>query len=572
LAHPIHAIQVPPTVQALLAARIDRLAPEDKRLVQTASVIGRDVPFAVLRAIAELPDEALHRGLNRLRAAEFIYETKLFPEVEYTFKHALTHEVAYGGLLHEHRRALHARIVEALERLYPDRLAEHIERLADHALRGEVWDRAVGYLREAVSRQAARSAYDEALTSFEAALRALAHRPDSREARAQAIDLRLDSRIVLAPLGQYDRILEYMREAETMARELGDRRRLGLVLADMGARLRNVGNHRLALDASRQALDIATELGLVGLHIEAKYRLAQAHFALGEFNEAIAIFRQTIEALAEESPRVAQLPSDASQARPPRFFAAWPRLWIGLSLGHLGHFTEALSRAEEALHIAESAGHPHTLIEAYAALGAIHLERGDLEMARRAFERGIALLPPQGTPDANLLSGLGYTHALSGRLSEALPLLEESALSETSISAMGSGLSARTTRLAMTYLLAGRIDDAMRRAQSAVELSTKHEERANRALALKVCADITVRNETSGAIGGAEHYAPSLALANELGMRPLVAHCRAALGILGRRQGQRSASDEHFATAAGMYGEMGMAHWLRQVEIERQRP
>src|SRR5262249_5127609 len=141
LARPLEGLQVPATVHAVLAARIDRLPPEDKRLLQTGAVIGTDVPFALLRAIADLPEEALHRGLAHLQAAEFLYETRLFPEPEYTFKHALTHEVAYGSLLLERRRVLHARIVEALEALAPNReaegVAEQVDRLAHHAVRGE---------------------------------------------------------------------------------------------------------------------------------------------------------------------------------------------------------------------------------------------------------------------------------------------------------------------------------------------------------------------------------------------------------------------------------------------------
>ena len=121
LAQALPTIQVPATVQAVLAARIDRLPPEEKRLLQTAAVIGTEVPFALLQAIAELPEEALHRGLAHLQAAEFLYETRLFPERDFTFKHALTHEVAYGSLLQERRRVLHARIVEALEALAGDR-------------------------------------------------------------------------------------------------------------------------------------------------------------------------------------------------------------------------------------------------------------------------------------------------------------------------------------------------------------------------------------------------------------------------------------------------------------------
>jgi class 3 adenylate cyclase len=158
LARDPRTIQVPATVQAILAARIDRLSPEDKRLLQAASVVGKDVPFTLLQAIAELPDEVLRQNLARLQTAEFLYEVRLFPDLEYTFKHALTHEVAYGSVLQERRRALHARLVEALERLHENRLDEHVEALAHHALLGEVWDSAVRYQRRAGARAFSRSA------------------------------------------------------------------------------------------------------------------------------------------------------------------------------------------------------------------------------------------------------------------------------------------------------------------------------------------------------------------------------------------------------------------------------
>src|SRR5438034_7185684 len=140
LANPLQGMPVPATVQAVLAARIDRLPPEDKHLLQTAAILGMEVPLLLLQAIAEAPEESLERSLAHLQAAEFLYETRLFPEHEYTFKHALTHEVTYGGLIQERRRALHTRIVEALEALAGDRVAEQVERLVHHALRGELWD------------------------------------------------------------------------------------------------------------------------------------------------------------------------------------------------------------------------------------------------------------------------------------------------------------------------------------------------------------------------------------------------------------------------------------------------
>ncbi len=148
LAKAMQVAQMPATVQAILAARIDRLPPEDKALLQTASVIGKDVPLALLRAITALPEGNLVETLERLQSAEFLYETRLLPDAEYTFKHALTHEVAYASLIGERRRALHARIVDAIERLYADRLAEHHDRLVHHAFRGEIWSKALVYLRE----------------------------------------------------------------------------------------------------------------------------------------------------------------------------------------------------------------------------------------------------------------------------------------------------------------------------------------------------------------------------------------------------------------------------------------
>jgi class 3 adenylate cyclase/tetratricopeptide (TPR) repeat protein len=420
LTGPVHAIQIPASVHAVVAARVDRLPLEDKRLLQAAAVIGHAVPFGLLQAVTEPTEPDLRLSLARLQAAGFLDEASLFPDLEYTFRHALTHEVTYGAIVQRRRRELHARIVEAIERLYADRLAEQVERLAYHALRGEVWDRAARYLREAAMRAAMRSAYDESLASFEEALRVVEHLPEGRDTTAQAIDLRLDSRVVLAPLGQYDRILKYMREAEILARKLGDRRRLGLVLADMGARLRNVGDHRRALEASQQALEIARELEDPGLEIEATYRLAQAYFALGDLRQATAIFLETVKAFAHQgaaAERVARGPVLRSRALP-SFFEAWPHAWLGLLFSHLGQFSEALKHAEQAMQIAGRTNHPHTVIESHGALGGVSLERGDLDTAQRVFERGVAMFRAGSIRDANVLSGLGYTYGLSGRLSE----------------------------------------------------------------------------------------------------------------------------------------------------------
>jgi class 3 adenylate cyclase len=253
LAKALPSIQVPATVQAVLAARIDRLPPAEKQLLQTAAVIGPEVPLALLQAIAEVPEEPLRLGLTHLQAAEFLYETRLSPEIEYTFKHALTQQVAYETLLQERRRVLHARIVAALEALVEGRVAEQVERLAHHALRGEVWDKALVYCRQAGEKAVARSAHREAVGCFEQALSALPHLPEQSDTREQAIDLRLALRSALLPSGDSGRILVHLREAEAVAVALDDPRRLGHISGFLSVHFRNLGSYDQAIASAQRA-------------------------------------------------------------------------------------------------------------------------------------------------------------------------------------------------------------------------------------------------------------------------------------------------------------------------------
>ena len=237
-----------------------------------------------MKSIADVPEDSLRGGLTHLQAAEFLYETSVFPDLEYTFKHALTHEVAYASVLQDRRRALHARIVEALEALYPDRLAEQVERLAHHAFRGEVWEKAVTYLRQAGAKALARSAYREAVTCFEQALAALHPLPDTRQKIERAIDLRLDLRQSLFPLNELATVWRYLQEAEGLARTLDDPRRLGWVSAYMSGHHLHTGGHVTEVRTFAQTVEaIAERLGDVPLQIAAQYYLAAASHLSGDY-------------------------------------------------------------------------------------------------------------------------------------------------------------------------------------------------------------------------------------------------------------------------------------------------
>src|SRR6516164_8420690 len=181
VAKPLASIQIPPTVQGILAARIDQLAPAEKELLQALAVIGKEFPLGLVRRVTRRTENELARGLARLQLGEFIYEQPAFPESEYTFKHALTQEVAYNSVLIERRRELHERTAIALEELFAGKLDEQIDTLAHHYSRSGNAAKAIGFLRRAAEQARTRSAYDDAIGYANEALRLLAELPESRE-------------------------------------------------------------------------------------------------------------------------------------------------------------------------------------------------------------------------------------------------------------------------------------------------------------------------------------------------------------------------------------------------------
>jgi class 3 adenylate cyclase/tetratricopeptide (TPR) repeat protein len=274
LAQALSNVQVPATVQATLASRIDRLPSVEKQLLQSAAVIGKDVPFILLRAVADETDAEVRRQLALLQRAEFLYETRLFPEPEYTFKHALTQEVAYGGLLTDRRRAIHGRIVGEIERLHGDRLGEHVETLAHHALRAEMWDKGLAFSRQAAGKAMARWALRDAAIHLERALTAIEHLPGTRATIEEAIDVRLELRQAVFTLGEVERALALLVEAERFAERLGDEARSGLIALYQGMSLFMLGHSDRAEPALERALAVAESTDDCALQLAATVQRA----------------------------------------------------------------------------------------------------------------------------------------------------------------------------------------------------------------------------------------------------------------------------------------------------------
>jgi tetratricopeptide (TPR) repeat protein len=554
LTRPVESLKIPATVQAILAARIDRLAPEAKRLLQAAAVIGKDVPMPLLLAIADAPEAEVRAELTHLQAAEFLYETRLFPDLEYTFKHALTHEVAYGGLLHDRQRTLHARITETIERLSPGRIAEQAERLAHHALRGEVWDKAVLYLRQAGLRAMARGANREAVAHLEQALGALRHLPETRETTELTVDIHLDLRNGLLPLGDRARMGEHLHAAEVVARALGDSRRLARIVTYMVVQCLGTGDYGKAIGFGQEALALARALGDRSIAVVATSFLGMAQVAAGRFSDAVSVLEPN-----------AALDGDLRYERfgAPVIQSAVSGARLAEALSQLGRFEEAVGHAEAAVQTAESADHPFTLFWGLFDLGATHLCRGDLPHATRALERCLDLCRTWqflvATPI--VAATLGVAYAAAGRVEEALPLavatVEE--FHRRQIARWPDIL----LRAGTICLAAGRIDEAASHTRETLTLARRLGARGTEAHALCLAGDIAA---AGGARDAEAYYREALALAGALGMRPLVAHCHRGLGDLFRRADRREPAQEHLQTAAAMYREMDMRFWLEQID------
>jgi class 3 adenylate cyclase/tetratricopeptide (TPR) repeat protein len=384
--------QLPATVQAILAARIDRLSPDLKRLLQAASVVGKDVPLALLEPIAEEAGDTLRAALSRLQTAELLYETRLFPDLEYTFKHALTHEVAYGGMLQDRRRALHGAVVETIERLYADRLTEQVELLAHHAVRGGLSDRAVRYLQLAGEKSVGRWASREAAGFFREALGLLAGLPETPERLSSALDIHIALGPVLIVLGGATAPAVhalYARALELVER-LGDDSRRFPVLWGLWFVDYTRGRYGEARAAGERLLEHARGGDDSGRLVEAHHAMWPTLVAMGDTRAAVPYMEQCI-ALYQRERHASQASLYAGHDP-----GVCSRYQLAAARWLLGYPDRALEPLRDAQRLADELQHPQTTAPLLWFMTWIRYQRGEYEAAAEAAQRLTALTATYG--------------------------------------------------------------------------------------------------------------------------------------------------------------------------------
>jgi len=332
LSRKLSEIDVPETIQGIIASRLDRLAENLKRIVQVASVIGREFAFRILEAIVDVQDD-LKSSLLDLQGMEFIYEIHLFPELEYIFKHALTQEVAYNSLLVKRRRAIHERIGQAMERIYKDRLEEFYEMLAYHYARGESAEKACQYLTFCGDKAARNYSNWEAIQFYKEAIQVLEGQPETEERNRKKLKICLSFMTPMAMLSYPEGHLEILREAERLSKQLKDERSLATVYSRMGTYHTMTGNPLLGMEYSEKSFLESEKAGAIELMAAGAVDICAAHYNAGNCLKVVEISRRVLDTLHEhhrETDRFGRVYAVHS------FLSAL----CGTTLGWLGDFEE----------------------------------------------------------------------------------------------------------------------------------------------------------------------------------------------------------------------------------------
>jgi DNA-binding NtrC family response regulator/tetratricopeptide (TPR) repeat protein len=550
---------MPATIEEVISTRIDRLRSRPRQLLVTAAVIGRDVPLELLDRVSDFPADTLEETLEQLRRGDFLYRTiRPHTEPSYVFRHTLVQDVAYQATPPAERRRLHERVVTELERLSGRGLADHAERLGDHAYEGQLWEQAVVYLEKAGVRAALRSAGREAAARFERALQALAHLPDSRANLERGIELRLKLRNPLFLLADFRRALAMLGEVVTLADSLHARAQAGTACAFMANAHFMLGNLDDGIRLADRARAMGDALGDPLLLAISCCHLGQLRYARGEYPASIGMMQRCLKHLEAAASR--------RRSNTVRVYSVVAHCFIAFALGAVGRFDEAAASSARCVELAQKTETPFLRTLATWSRGNVALARGAGAEAAAALDEAhrqcqsselLAIRPWIATD-------LGWAHALLGHGSEALELLSV-AVREAASRELLSQHSLRLAYLAEVQLDAGQEVEATQTAAQALELAVARGESGFRVIALRARARVAAQRREPDLDAAEGYLRQALALGETLGMRPAVAHCHVDLAGVSRRAGRSEDAAGHQRAAEALYIDLDTPSWRERL-------
>jgi tetratricopeptide (TPR) repeat protein len=552
-------IQVPDTIQGIIAARMDRLEENLKRTMQVASVIGKDFAFRILQTITGMREELKSYLLN-LQGLEFIYEKNLFPELEYIFKHALTQEVAYNSLLLKRRKEIHARIGKAIEELYAERLEEFYEMLAYHYSRSDSLEKACRYSRLSGEKAKANYSHREALDFYKGAIDLLNKLPETAEKKKEKIYVIRLTTTSLGFLGFPEGSLGVLQEGERLSKELGDDRSLARIYNVMGMYYSFKGDPQLGIKYSEDAFKEARKNRDIELMVPLAVGLLFSYLPAGEYSKIVDMAPEVID-LIEKTERESDLFSMG--VNPYSLLCSY----FGVTMGLLGAFDEGEAFLEKGLGHAIKMNDLMALGFVEMQYGQFYLAKGDWEPSKEHFEKGIKY--NEETKHAVLSaiswSGLGYTCAMLGD-PETGKRHAEKGLKIHRDSGVEMFLSLAHSQLGSIHLDLGDLKNARSLAKEALRLSQKNNEKGIEGISWLLLGTISGKTEPLQIDKAEECILKGIEIPKELRTKPYYALGHLYLGQLYLNADENEKAIENLKKAEDMFREMGMDYWLGKAQ------
>jgi predicted ATPase/class 3 adenylate cyclase len=535
------AIHLSPTVQGVLAARIDRLSREEKELLQHLAVIGREFPVSLVRQVLPQPAEELYRLLSALQNKEFLYEQPAFPEVEYSFKHALTQEVAYGTVLQERRKALHERTAQAIETLYSANLDEHYSELAHHYTRSGNTKKAVEYLHLTGQQAVQRSANVEAITHLTTALELLATFPDSRKRAQQELLLHLTLGAPLQATKGFSspEVKATYTRARELCQQVGETRQLFPVLFGLRTVHQVRGECLAARELGEQLLDLAQREHDPALLVEAYWALGNTFFHLGEFGAAQAHLAQCLTLYdAQRHSSHVFLYGGVE----PGVFGLSYTAWVLLQLGYPD---QALQKSQAACTLGQELSYPFSLAGVWVLAALLHQFRRERPLTHEWAEAAITLAREQGFPtwlaQGTILQG--WARAEQGQTEEGIAQIRQGL---TTCHAVGTGIyhSYFLALLAEAYGKAGQAEEGLATLTEALTVADNSGERFYEAELYRLKGELTLQSKVPGSKSIVEEAAEecflrAIEIARRQSAKSLELRAAMSLARLWQQQGKR---------------------------------